>query len=330
MIEASAPGKIILFGEHAVVYGRPAIAAPVHSLKAIAKIELIKGSAFPGVRDQVADAVSAEDHPPSSLYIHAPDIGLSGWLHAIDPGARLAKILRKSLELLQGDQFPSFKLTIKSDIPPESGLGSSAAISVAMLKAMAEYLGEDLSLESLIGHAYELEKIHHGTPSGIDNTVVAYEKLIRFVRDQEPQPLQVGEAFAFVIADTGVPSPTGTVVGQVRDAWQADQDRFERLFSQIGSITADAIRALDRGDQEDLGRLMNQNQTLLEDIGVSSPAITTLLQAAQSAGSLGAKLSGAGLGGNVIALVDPRTSGAVETALRQAGAQWIQQTTIGA
>jgi mevalonate kinase len=347
MIEASAPGKIILFGEHAVVYSRPAIAAPIHSLRAHAQIEPV---------EELVDSAQASDDrppyntryqpdahvappnaaiesvgsvPPSSLHVQAPDIGLEGWLHAINPEIPLVQILYKSLQLLGAEGFPSFRLKIQSDIPPASGLGSSAATSVAMLKAMAEYLGTHLPVETISKHAYQLEKIHHGTPSGIDNTVVAYEQLIRFVRDEQPEVLQMALPIVFVIADTGIPSPTAAAVGKVREAWQSDRDRFENAFTQIGSVTNAAVAALEKGDLQELGSLMDRNQDMLVEIGVSSPMITKLVQAARSAGSFGAKLSGAGLGGNVIALIDPQDSDQVETAMREAGAQWTLKTTIG-
>lgn len=297
---ASAAGKVILFGEHAVVYGRPAIAVPVAGLRAWATVD----DAPPGAGCTVVAAdlnrrLSPADAPPD------------------DP---LALIVRLTLAELSLAAEPDWTITLRSDIPIASGLGSGAAVATAIVRALAEHAGRSLPPDAVSALVYETERLHHGTPSGIDNTVVAYEQPVYFVRGQPLQPLRVGGEFWLAIADTGVASPTKLVVGEVRRAWQADPTRYEALFDEMGSIAERARQVIERGQVSELGPLMDENQQLLSAIGVSSPLLEQLCAAARQAGAGGAKLSGAGRGGNVIALVTPPTANDVAAALRAAGA----------
>ncbi|MEJ2748562.1 MAG: mevalonate kinase, partial [Anaerolineae bacterium] len=179
---------------------------------------------------------------------------------------------------------------------------------------------------------YEVEKIHHGTPSGIDNTVVAYEKPVYFVRQQPQNRIEtfgVKRPLRLLVADTGVRSSTKIAVGDVRRQWQADPDRFEALFDGCGRIAETARAAIESGDIAHVGCLMTANQRLLEEMTVSSPELERLVAAALPAGALGAKLSGAGRGGNMIALVkDEGMETAVHEALLAAGAKTVLTTII--
>jgi len=171
---------------------------------------------------------------------------------------------------------------------------------------------------------YEVEKIYHGTPSGIDNTVIAYEQPVFFIKGRPIQQMRVSQPFGLVVGDTGVVAPTHRVVGNLRRLWQADRERYEGYFDEIGAIAHQARVAIENDlvDITVIGKLMNQNQELLERIGVSSPALERLIDAARGAGALGAKLSGAGGGGNMIALVpsQPAMAASVTQALMEAGA----------
>ena len=175
-ISSSAPGKIILLGEHAVVYGRPAIAIPVTQVKARAVV-LARPAAARG-----------------EIIIHAPDIGLRSAMKDLPENDPLAAAVRVTQETLALSYLPAFELTITSTIPIAAGLGSGAAISVAIIRAVAEFLGRPLTEEQLSNAAYQIEKIHHGAPSGIDNTVIAYQKPIYFIkgptlRNAQPKPI---------------------------------------------------------------------------------------------------------------------------------------------
>jgi mevalonate kinase len=177
---------------------------------------------------------------------------------------------------------------------------------------------------------FEVERIHHGTPSGIDNTVIAYEQPVYFVRGEACGPvlMSVGVPFTLLIADTGLPSPTKRLVDRVRLDWQRDPVRFQTLFERIGDIARKARRRIESGEISSLGPLMYQNHVLLSQLGVSSAVLDELVGAARGAGALGAKLSGAGHGGNMLALVDAEIAHDVAAVLMAAGAVRVIQTTV--
>jgi mevalonate kinase len=303
---ATAPGKIILFGEHAVVYGRPAIAAPVLQARARAVVT-------PRPQD-----------PPAQVLVEAPDIGLSSRLEELPALHPLRRAVQALLDELRLDHLPACKLRVTSDIPLAAGMGSGAAISVALIRALAAFLGQPLPLEVVSGLAYEVEKIHHGAPSGIDNTVITYGLPVYFHR--QPQgPLRIDilhpvAPFTVVIGDTGVSFPTAVAVGDLRQAWQAEPERHERLFDAVGEIAVQARSFMESGQPDELGPLMDENQRLLGEMGISSPELERLIEAARDAGALGAKLSGGGRGGNMIALAPAWSAPKIAAALEAAGA----------
>jgi mevalonate kinase len=300
---ATAPGKIILFGEHAVVYGRPAIAAPVTQVRARAVIN-------PELR-----------RPSGYVRIQAPDIHLDADLEELPGEHPLARAVMEVLAELKIPRLPACTLRITSSIPVASGLGSGAAVSVAVIRALSAFLGMPLPLERVSALAYEVEKIHHGTPSGIDNTVITYGKPVYFVRGQPIQTLHPAVPFTIVIGDTGIASPTAIAVGDVRRGWSSDPQRYEAIFDEIGEISGQARATIQAGTPEVLGPLMDDNHLYLQDLGVSSLELDRLVSAARQAGALGAKLSGGGRGGNMIALAEPVTAQVVASALLNAGAQ---------
>jgi mevalonate kinase len=220
-------------------------------------------------------------------------------------------------------------VTVTSTIPIARGLGSGAAVATAVARALAGYWGYAPQPEEISRLVYEVEKLHHGTPSGIDNTVIAYEQPVYFVRGEGASRLAVGASFDLVIADTGVASSTRAVVGDVRRRWEADRERYEGLFDEIGAVARLAKSAIQRGDRRAVGRLMNENHALLVALGVSSAELDRLVAAARAAGAWGAKLSGAGRGGNMLALVEPEQAPAVAAALRAAGATNVVMSQVG-
>jgi mevalonate kinase len=185
--------------------------------------------------------------------------------------------------------------------------------------------GSNARLNPLV---YEVEKVYHGTPSGVDNTVIVYERPVWFVLVQPPQPLMIGTSVMLLVADSGVPGSTRETVAHVRQQYDSDQSRVQPLIEHIGSLVTQARMALETGDQPGLGAVFNANHATLQALGVSSPLLDRLTHAAVNAGALGAKLSGGGRGGNIIALVDAATSDQVSSALAQAGAAHVWQTTI--
>lgn len=310
MTKSYAPGKVILFGEHAVVYGRPALAVPV---------------------TQVHADVEVSDSPRPGIWIEAPDVNLHAELNTLASDHPIASVIHNFLFLLphsnpsptggaQGVGFPNLEIKITSTIPVASGLGSGAAVTVALTRALAAHLERVMTDEEVNAFTYEIEKLHHGTPSGIDNTVITYAKPVYFVKGQSMEMFKVGQAFTLVIADTGISAPTKESVGDVRRLWVNDRVRWELVFDRIGGISLAARRLIEAGKPGLLGELMNENHALLQTLTVSSPELDGLVQAARTAGAQGAKLSGGGRGGNMIALVEPETAETVSLALQEAGA----------
>ncbi len=313
MVVGSACGKIILFGEHAVVYGRPALAVPLAQLRARARVE---------------------SQTDAGIVIHARELGRSMRLMDGDADHALNAITRLTLQKLGVSSEVNLDIAIESDIPIASGLGSGAAISTAIVRALAAYFHRVLTPDEISALVYETEKIYHGTPSGIDNTVIAYEQPIRFVRrrvgrENEITPFNIARPFPLMIANTGIASPTKITVGDVRRGWERDPARYEELFDAVGAIVENAQDALARGENERLGELMTRNQSVLETIGVSSSEIERLIEAGVRAGAKGGKLSGGGRGGNVIFYVEEERAEGVREKLIGAGAVGVIITKVG-
>lgn len=300
MTHASAPGKIILFGEHAVVYGRPALAVPV---------------------TQVHADVDLLEDARGGIWIDAPDIGLRADLNTLPSDDPIASVIHNFLFLARLSPFPNMEIRISSSIPVASGLGSGAAVTVALVRALAAHFDHRMTDEQINAFAYEIEKLHHGTPSGIDNTVITYARPVYFLRGNPIETFNVGSPFTIVIGDTGIRAPTRASVGDVRRLWEADKSKWEGMFDEVGEFARSARMAVESGKWNELGKLMDQNHTLLQEMTVSSPELDRLVSAARAAGALGAKMSGGGRGGNMIALVAPDTAEAISRSLQVSGAR---------
>jgi len=305
---ATAPGKIILLGEHAVVYGRPAVAAPVWQT--------------------VATAVITPLAPGSGCVIVAQDLGETVHLHEDTADQPLALVTRLALAELGITEEPDWQIDLRSTIPIASGLGSGAALSTALVRALFAQAGHVAEPQTVSRIVYESERIYHGTPSGIDNTVIAYGTPIWFVRGQPAEAFVPPIPFTLAIADSGIRSPTKETVGDVRRGWEAEPARYEAIFDAIAAVVHAGRKAIAAGDLALLGALMDKDHALLAQLGVSSNPLERLVSAARTAGALGAKLSGGGRGGNVIALVRDDRQGAVEHALLSAGAVRVIATTV--
>ncbi len=235
VIERSAPGKVILCGEHSVVYGRPAIAVPVAGLRARARIEPARGG----------------------LRIVAADLGAEFWLRDAPAAQPLVAIARLTLARLDAVE-PDAVLTVRSELPIAAGLGSGAAVSVAVARALAAFLGRELDAEAASTLAYEVEKIYHGTPSGIDNSVIAWEQPVYFVKGAAPEVFNIGAPFWLLIANSGIPSSTREAVQRVRQHRDAGPAVYAAYFERMGQLADEARRAISAGDITALGPLLDE------------------------------------------------------------------------
>jgi len=309
-ISASYPGKIILFGEHAVVYESHAIAIPVSQVKSHVVIQPL---------------LSAE---PGTIEIHALDTHTRANLVDLPENHPLGFAIRLTLKHLCIQTYPAFFLRASSEIPMSSGLGSGASISCSIIRAVSNFLGKPLPSADVAALAFEVEKLHHGTPSGVDNTVIAFNKPILFKRGEPMLPVTVGENLLFLIADTGIKASTGEVVAGVRARWLAEESTYDAYFQQVDTITLAARNEILHGNISQIGQLMMDNHRILQSLQVSHPVLDSLIAVAVSAGAFGAKLSGAGAGGNMIALITNETREGVEKALLNAGAKRVIYTTL--
>ena len=308
MTLAHAPAKVILFGEHAVVYGRPAIAVPVTEVQASASVE----PAAPG----------------QGVTIIAPDLERRVVLREAAEDEPLASIVRLTLARIKADRDPDLNITVTSTIPVARGMGSGAAVSTAIVRALSQHFDHWLASRAISDLVFQTEILYHGTPSGIDNTVISFEKPVYFLKDEGWEVFWVGEPLLLAIADTGVSSSTREVVADLRRRYEADSARYAPRLDRIGEVAAAARHAIEQGQGEALGQLMDENHALLQQLGVSCPELDRLVAVARNAGALGAKMSGAGWGGNMIALVTEATQGRVDMMLRLGGAARVIITKV--
>ncbi len=306
--DGRAFGKLILAGEHAVVHGHPAIAAPLPALSALAWITpgedglVITSDAFPGC---------------ATLETRT------------GPLAPLAEAARDALARMEIDPvaLPPLRIQVTSTIPPGSGLGSSAAVTVALVRALYQFFGLPLDPTILQDIATEAECLVHGTSSGIDPATVSATSPIRFRKGEAPHPIPLGDSLDLVVADSGERADTGKMVGMVREKVAVDPEARATLEA-LGGIAPRMERALADNDLAQVGSLMNEAHAGLAALGLSTPKLDALANAAREAGAFGAKLSGSGGGGVVVALTSRDTAGAVAKRMQEAGATAVTYTRI--
>lgn len=299
-----APAKVILIGEHAVVYGHPAIALPFPPLSA-------RGTAVPA-----AAGVAIRSDRYSGLVAR-----LQEGYEIPKPLKPAAEAVRGSLEAIEraGGVPRSFDLYLESDIPPGSGLGSSAAVAVAAVRATFRFHDREAPPALLRMLATRAEAIAHGTSSGLDPTTVSAHGPIRYVRDHAPVDLNVVKPFGLVVADSGTTAPTGQMVMRVKSRLDEDPQAVARL-AELGALAERAVQHLEHAEYPELGRVMDEAHLILGSLGVSTDRLDAIVTAARSAGAFGAKLSGAGGGGCAVALVPIERLRPVAEAMMAAGA----------
>ena len=291
----AACGKIILLGEHAVVYGRPAIALPI-PLAVEAAIR--KGG--------------------DGINVVIPRWGVEQKVRITNPG--FTGIIAQLLEQLDLDE-ENMTIEVFPHIPRAMGLGGSSALAVAIIRAIDQAYKLGLKDGRINELAFECEKAAHGTPSGVDNTVATYGSPLYYQRrDEQPlfSTLKLGQPLELVIGMTGKESLTADTVARVRASWQQYPERYETIFDQIGHLTMSASDAVKSGQLNELGELMNLCHGYLNALQLSTPELEEMIHVARQNGAVGAKLTGGGGGGSMIALC-PDSSAPVKTAIDAAG-----------
>jgi hydroxymethylglutaryl-CoA reductase len=281
--DAVTPGKAILLGEHSVVYGRHAIAVPV-PLNIRVKVE------------------EADD----GVLLMIPSWGVEYYLDK-KPEERQSfeKPAALILEKMNLNNV-GMKIEVFSDIPRGMGLGGSAVLAVSIIKALNHHYKMGLSEQEINQMAYESEKIAHGNPSVIDNTIATYGYPLIYRKGEKTlkERLQIKEPLNLVLAFSKSEGLTAKTVAHVRKQWKSNQEMYEGVFDDIDAIVLNGIQAIQDNDLKQLGELMNFNQGLLNTLQVSTPELERMIHVARDAGAFGAKLTGGGGGGAMIAVSD--------------------------
>jgi mevalonate kinase len=274
---AQACGKVILLGEHAVVYGYPALAA--------------------GLPDSLTLSAQPLRERSSPATLRIADWGLDLTLTPDDDHP----VVRACLEVLGICDGPlrGWAIEGRSRLPAQAGLGSSAALSVALARLA---LGPEAPVADVVDASLAGERIFHGQPSGIDSEVAARGGLIQFVRGEPARPATLRAPLSLLILPSGVPRSTADQVAKVRALHERFPTLARPILDLLGACVGRGMDALAHNDLEDLGSIMSIAHELLSALGVSSPVLDELCSTARMAGALGAKLTGAGEGGCVVAL----------------------------
>ncbi len=289
MVSCSAPGKIYLFGEHAVVYGETAVACAVE-LRTRVRVEVADSVI---IQSQISrTGIDFEKHP----YVSA--------------------VIEKMREFVP---FEGVSITVDSEIPVGSGLGSSAAVTIASIGALNELFECGLSLEEIATIGHEIEIRVQGAASPTDTYVSTFGGVVTIPERRKLKTPGCG----IVVGDTGVFSSTKELVANVRQLRETYPELIGPLMASIGRISKLGESLVFAGDYSSIGRLMNVNQGLLDALGVNSLELSDLIYSARAAGAFGAKITGAGGGGCMVALTTPEKCTAVAEAISAAGGEAI-------
>ena len=307
MAKASAPGKLILFGEHFVVYGLPAIATAIEA-RTVAEVHR-------------AEEFSVLDNRPET-----PGYKKEKYDQQSDSIRRMLKVM--------GLEGKKVRIVLSGDLIAASGVGASGASCTAIAAALNEEFGLGMDRHEINDVAYEGEKGYHGVPSGIDNCCSTYGGFLHFRKDLKTgksviRQLHSKPPLSIVVGNTGLISNTTKVVGDVKAKREKDPEKFQKIFDNYSKIAEEATVSVEKGDLVKIGLLMNMNHLLLEEIGVSCDELEELVDLASRNGALGAKLTGTGRGGLMVALVTGETGGKVASAIKKAGFH-SEMTKIGA
>ena len=293
LAKAFAPGKVILLGEHAVVYGFPALAGPL------------------------------EQGVTVSLEQGGSGISLKG---TAEGPSLIAHALRKCA---QAFHVSNVEVEITGDLPQSVGLGSSAAVSVALVRAFAAAAQINMRPQGLIERAMELEQEFHGAASGVDHNVSFERKLIRYVKGHRGQPVILPRQVEVVVWVVEPRGSTRERVAEIKRKQELDSERANQTFESIGRLVDEAVEALEEGELRAVGKAMDANHQHLQELGLSTPGLDAACARLRAMGAFGAKLTGAGGGGAVVALfedADPVVSALGAEGHRAFVARWEAAT----
>jgi mevalonate kinase len=295
-MQNTASGKVILAGEHAVVYGVPALAVGI---------------------DRGARATARPLLPRERARLAVPTWGIEV---SEDGDEMLSRAFRSLLnehrQSASSRKESAFSVEAFADLPPGGGLGCSAAVGVAIARAV----DPTADIEGIQRLAMAWERVFHGNPSGIDAACSARGGAIWFRKGEQPRPVRVARELHLCIGHSGIASSTKSMVESVAKQREKRPEVVEKAFSGIAAVVENARLALEAGDVVALGKLLDMNQMLLGGLLLSTEEVETLCRVARGAGALGAKLTGAGGGGCVVALVSDEARGnAVVQAWDKAG-----------
>lgn len=279
-------GKVILFGEHAVVYHHEAIALPVLplSVEAVAKI---------------SKQIQFESNLFHGPFFQAP--------------IAYKKLI---LDVMRTLKLKNLNIVVESKIPQGAGLGSSAAVAGAIVEAIYHYLDEPLSLEQRLKWIGYSEAIVHGNPSGIDAYLTSTDKPVVFAKSKEPKPIEIHLPASLVIGYSGVQGSTLTAIQTVA---AFIQENGKDILDQLGKITTVALPLLQNGNASEIGKLMNQSHQMLKRLGVCHPKVNAMVEIALTQGAYGAKMTGGGMGGCAIALMPSEKAASLVAAWEKGG-----------
>lgn len=299
-----ANGKIILMGEHSVVYGEPAIAIPFPATHIHATITPIEGPVQLDCVYYQGDLASAPQHLENLIAVVESTVN----------------------ELKQ--EFNNFKLTIESTIPVERGMGSSAAVAIATVRAVFNYYSVPLTDDKLLTLANISETIAHGNPSGLDAAMTSGRHPLYYIKGKPFVPFKVSLSAYLIVADTGLKGQTRDAVASIAQLNKENTETTMEAIHSLGDLARQAKFAIESANPVTLGLVMNEAHETLSSLGVSNERLNHLVSTARTNGALGAKLTGGGRGGCMIALAaDKDTAASISNALVDAGAvnTWTHQ-----
>jgi len=307
-VTVSAPGKLMLLGEHAVVYNHPCIVTAVGE-RMRATVEVL---------DSLEFQLEAEDVKVIGYRKPLSELGKGD----IPKGAKFVEIAVKNI----ADKYPlkiGLGITTKSDFSSQFGFGSSSASTVCTIKAVSEIMGLDLTDKEIFGLSYKTVLDIQGKGSGFDIAAAVYGGTLYFVTGGKViEPLNIKE-LPLVVGYSGIKADTVTLINKVKEKFANRQDRLDEIYNSIEVLVKEAKKAVLKSSWKKLGELMSKNQELLGELGVSIPKLDSMIKGALDAGAYGAKLSGAGGGDCMIVVCSENKKKLIGEGIVEAGGEII-------